>query len=520
MKRITSLTLSLGTLAGCTTFVQSVGTGGENPVTLTVQPNVTAGSLRTQAIVKALDVADVDHVVVTLSTVAGGTTSPVLVNGAPVKRDIASPSLSVPVAFKGLNRNTTYRIQAKAFRGTGESASDLISVDEGSFRDIVVGTDDRPPLANLPVRLKDLVFSGIATGSFAFTNGQLGYQGHETASFQFPKQLATPEPLPSGTMQPFATYPKSLPFPTQETAPIRIGDKLYLIGGLQNNSSSMKTKVVTTIDASGSLGDFTQDTGDLVLARHWAWATRVKDYLYVIGGFIGNSKEASVTDTLERATINPDGSLGAFETVSGVTLRQARAGFAALNTGSYLYVIGGQTGGAQALNSIERAVIQPDGSIGNFETVPETLLTARWSVPAIRIKNFVYVLGGETTGQTGLRSIERASLQPDGTLGSFTTYDKSLSATRNRLGYGILANKLYLFGGYNSSINNFGTEVDTSTIDAEGELSTFAPDSQCRLSSGLENGVTFMASNFVYYIGGYNFQNTQGMTTVQRAVIE
>ena len=136
---------------------------------------------------------------------------------------------------------------------------------------------------------------------------------------------------------------------------------------------------------------------------------------------------------------------------------------------------------------------------------------------------YVYVPGGEGAGSSGsLTSIERSTIQADGSLGAFSTYGQALSKPRNRLGFGILANRMYLFGGYDSSINQFGTGVDACNIDGNGDLGAFGNDTNCALAVGLENGTTIMTDTAAYYFGGYinSGTATRGLDTIQRAPIE
>jgi hypothetical protein len=189
--------LSVGVLAGCATLVGPPGTRGEGSVTLTLQPTVVEGRYRTQALVKALTAADIEHVVVSLSKVEGTEVVPVLLGGSPLKRDIPAKSLSLPVAFRGLPRNTTFRILARAYRAAGEDAGDLISLDASSVIDLAVREDDRPLFdSRLPIQLRDTQFSGVATGSFAIGNGSIVSGGAESIVSE-EVDLPTPEPTPS-----------------------------------------------------------------------------------------------------------------------------------------------------------------------------------------------------------------------------------------------------------------------------------------------------------------------------------
>ena len=74
----------------------------------------------------------------------------------------SSPSIDYtrPITFSGLKGLTTYRFYARAY----DTAGTLISTDDAlSYLELAVGNDDRPTLGNLPIRIKDQVFSGRTT---------------------------------------------------------------------------------------------------------------------------------------------------------------------------------------------------------------------------------------------------------------------------------------------------------------------------------------------------------------------
>lgn len=338
-----------------------------------------------------------------------------------------------------------------------------------------------------------------------------------------PGEPAPAEPRIKDKIQPFVEHSR-LPYLLQETMPLRVGNRLYLFGGitpLQGVVQSTDSILVANLDDQGQLGTFTKvsDT-HLVTPRHLGWATRLGDYVYVVGGFVG-AKESSATTTVERARIAADGSLGAFELVSGVDLLSARGGFAYLNTGNWLYVTGGKPGSTgNSIGSTERAPVSPDGTVGTFEAATPTLGTPRWSMPGVRIGNYFYLLGGETivgSSESQLRTIERSEVGADGTLGAFSTLPTQLAVARNRSGFVLLFDRIYLFGGYTGT--GFLKQLEQGTIGTDDTLSDFKASADSTLVQGLENGITVAAGNSVYYIGGFNFSNQQGMNLVQRAPI-
>jgi hypothetical protein len=98
--------------------------------------------------------------------------------------------------------------------------------------------------------------------------------------------------------------------------------------------------------------------------------------LYILGG---NGRDGSLS-SVERATINADGSLGAFATMPGSNLTTIRRAHTSVVIGGHLYIVGGF--GNALLNSIEQATIAADGTLGPFSALPDvTLATARQGTP-------------------------------------------------------------------------------------------------------------------------------------------
>ena len=173
------LPLVMGLLAGCSAPVTtSIAHPG---VTLSVQPAVQGGGYRTQTVVNPYGQADIYHLQVKLFKVASGVETPVTdASGNPLMKDIASPSLGVPVVFGNLNFDTTYRVRAYAYSDPA-TASLISTTDSGSYVDITVTNDDRPTVSTLPVQLIDKIFSGEATASgIAVSSGSVIYTGNES----------------------------------------------------------------------------------------------------------------------------------------------------------------------------------------------------------------------------------------------------------------------------------------------------------------------------------------------------
>lgn len=166
-------------LTGCSIIPGPAPLSGHATLSLTTQ--VRPAGYRTQAAVSPYGQSDIQHVQVQLFKVVGGSEQVIPgAGGAPLILDLPQASLSAPLTFANLNRDTTYRVRAFAYADSGTSSQ--ISVDASSSVDVTLTGDDRPTLASLPVQLIDRAFSAAATIStgVTVTNGIVSSSGSAT----------------------------------------------------------------------------------------------------------------------------------------------------------------------------------------------------------------------------------------------------------------------------------------------------------------------------------------------------
>jgi sugar lactone lactonase YvrE len=196
-------------LAGCS--LPFVSTGSRGDLTLAIQPRVQDGSYRSIAsTVPVYTTSSIQHVVLKLYDVTAGETA-VVRNGLPVTADVLGGALGKPVTFSNLHQNTTYRIRAYAYKASGEDAGNKISLDAGSYVDVVVGTDPHPAISSLPIQLTNSLFNGAGTSSIDVVAG--GYNaavptltiGPTTAPGPTPSPSPTPASYDAGNVTTFAT---------------------------------------------------------------------------------------------------------------------------------------------------------------------------------------------------------------------------------------------------------------------------------------------------------------------------
>ena len=283
-------------------------------------------------------------------------------------------------------------------------------------------------------------------------------------------------------------------------ATVQVGNYIYAIGG-DNLTTELSTVERAMVNSDGSLGPW-QATTSMTTARASHAAVQAAGYIYAIGG-----NAPYYTASVERAKINSDGSLGNWEAVASMTI--PRAGLTAVVMGSYLYAIGGQSSSAPSLDSVERAEINADGSLGPWETA-SSLTKPNCSAEAVAAGGYVYALGGSccTMGVGPYDSVERAVVNVDGSLGPWQVVT-SMTVPRNRFAAVRGGRYVYAIGGQ----DNFGTLL-SSVERAQINFDITAPTADgLTINGGALNStsttisVTLSASDDDSGLAGISFSN-------------
>jgi hypothetical protein len=273
-----------------------------------------------------------------------------------------------------------------------------------------------------------------------------------------------------------------------------VGSFLYLFGGARSSDGQTQGTVERALlDADGTLGPFVDGGITLVTRRAHHAALALGNRVYVIGG-----DNPTAVGSVETATVGADGTLGAFAD-AGVALKAPRTAHAAVVIGGSLYVIGGSDGSQTPLQSLERAPILGDGTLGAFAPVPSVMLTVpRSAASAVVVGSWLYVLGGSNNGGA-LKSVDRAPINPDGTLGAFVDAGVTLTQTRSSFAAAVIGRAVYTFGGLNASTAL--KDIDQAPINSDGTLGPFAAAAQ-PLYSARSAPTSEVVGNYVYVLGG------------------
>ena len=216
--------------------------------------------------------------------------------------------------------------------------------------------------------------------------------------------------------------------------------------------------------------------------------------IYAIGGVDGISFLA----TAEYSTIQPDGTLSPWRMTT--TLNEERGFFAAVAHNDFIYVVGGGNGpnGDHYLRSVERARIRADGSLGPWITDQAQLTYPRRCAKLVVIGNTLYALGG--FGGTLLDTVEHAAILPDGSLGTWSLDKNRMTIPRYISSVKRHGDAVYVIGGHDQNEGGGLVEVELAPVTGQNTLGTWQQTTAMNhpryaLSSASHG-------NFIYALGG------------------
>jgi N-acetylneuraminic acid mutarotase len=376
--------------------------------------------------------------------------------------------------------------------GVGAGAIDLDSIEQASINaDGTLGAFTKLSLNKLNAA-RDGISARVLGGSLYVLGGS-GVTNVESAAINADGSLAM-----------FANSGVALTTARHSASFELVGNTLHAIGG--DNGAPLGSCEQATIDLSSGIGTFTAiPSENLSIGRYYHTAAVIGRYLYVFGGTIGGGFPGTPLGSVERATIQDDGSLSSFAD-AGTALVTARFQHTTAVAGNHVYVVGGRGSGG-FLPSVESATIGPDGSLSAFTAVPgATLMQPRDAHASVILGNYLYAIGGNK-GDSGttdwLSSVERATLNPDGSASAFTNLSTTLPSLRGYETPLVLNGFVYSLGGYTGSLAS--AEVDRAPFDSTGALTASFANAGFSLSNGGRFGQAgAVVGTSVALIGSYN----------------
>lgn len=270
---------------------------------------------------------------------------------------------------------------------------------------------------------------------------------------------------------------------------------IYVLGGgsFGNDHIFYSSVEYTKILPDGSLGPWLQ-TSPMNTKRMFAASVIANGYIYVIGGEKGTEESKDLLQTIERAKILPDGSLGEW-VLEAYKMNTNRRALVASHYKGWIYAFGGYNG--SFLKDMERSKINQDGSLQKWILEGEEAKNARYIHSGVIYKNFIYLFGGHAKSfEKATNTAEWTTIYPDGKLGAWQNLPE-MSTNRFAGGAIVLRARVYLIGGQNTITL---TAVDQAPISEDGNLGEWLSDTP--LPSGRVGVGLAVWNDVVYIIGG------------------
>ena len=199
-------------------------------------------------------------------------------------------------------------------------------------------------------------------------------------------------------------------------------------------------------------------TTTLTLPRAGAAVVEANGYIFIIGGV---NKDGFLKKT-EYARIGNDGSLGPWK--EGPPLNQERGHTDAVFYDGSIYVVGGAHGknGKELLRSVERMTIQSDGSLSAWQKVGQGMNMPRRCSKVILVDDVVYSFGGY--GGDMLKTVEHAKINKENQLGDWFEEGENMTTLRYISGVKKSGDSVYVVGGHDQKRGTGIADTEWSTV--------------------------------------------------------
>jgi len=285
------------------------------------------------------------------------------------------------------------------------------------------------------------------------------------------------------------TNPTPLPVPLIEHASVVYNGKIYVLGGSSIDGNRRNTVYFADILPDRTVGTW-MTTTPLPQAREDFEAVVWNGFVYVMGG---STTGGAYLDTVLHAQIQSDGTLA--DWMATTSLPTAVAGYAsALWNGRIYVIIGGWPGWK---GEVYYAEINPDSSLGDWN--PTTSLPAPRRAPVAAVRNdIIYVIGGQYPSTVYHSTVYYATVNSDGSIGAWSATESLPTKIQNARAV-LVDEDIYVIGG-----DDGFTRLDTvfrPSINPDGTIESWTPV-QDSLPEPITGHVCVVSEGIIYVLGG------------------
>ncbi len=352
---------------------------------------------------------------------------------------VSSPSFKERSALgqlvTGVSQSTNFILKSGFEYYSGQSVPSItmsLNTNLINFNTVAPNTIVKAPISTAGVQTTTALPTATSSATSVVYNGYV-YEIGGCAS-TCPTSTVDYAPLNSNGTVGSWTATTPLPATTEQATSVVYNGYVYEIGGRPSSSSAPITTVdYAPIQSNGTLGAWTATTS-LPTATYEATSVVYNGYVYEIGG--------AIVATVDYTPINSNGTLGAWTATTSLPSDTHEATSVVYN--GYVYEIGGNF-----VATVDYAPIQSNGTLGAW-TATTSLPAATEDATSVVYSGYVYEIGGCTTGSCPTATVDYASINTNGTLGSWTATTSLPVATAVATSV-VYNGYVYEIGGSNSS---------------------------------------------------------------------
>lgn len=253
--------------------------------------------------------------------------------------------------------------------------------------------------------------------------------------------------------------------------------------------------------------------------RYGAGAAVLNGYIYLAGGCTSTTDCSAVTNSVQYAPLNADGSVGTWQ--AGGNLPASLSWGRLLSAGNTLYFLGGQNSAGTAQSTVYYTSSISNGNptwngsaaSGGIGDTSSQAAQARTKFGAASWNNRLYVIAGVdgSSNRTNTVYISPA-LSSGGNIAadSWVADVDTLNVARSGNAVVAYANNLYSFGGYNGS--QYLNDSQYTQINSDGTIDAWSYTTS--LPAVLDGATGFAANGFMYLFGGRSDATTCRSNTI------
>lgn len=308
----------------------------------------------------------------------------------------------------------------------------------------------------------------------------------------------------TGDIGPWQTATNSLTDVVAGATTSTANNYVYVIGGVNSEEIPLSTVRYAPLNPDGTLGVWNTST-PLPEARFYANSVIYNGFVYVIGGGANGSDHGS---TVYYAPLNSDGTVGAWNTAAN-SLPSGVLGASSVLVNNYVYVLGGVDDTSLATSTVYYAPLNPDGTVGAWNTATNSLPAAIFGQTSVTSNGYIYSFGGYSFDSGTSDHQFYAPVNTDGSIGDWIT------PSSNPLPSGRVLASSFIANGYVYVMNGVSNPADPSSLQSTVLFAKLSSDgsygqwvvSDNETPSPIHAGGAIVANGFAYAIGGAMFDS-------------